>query len=70
MWNTRGIRKNAYRVLWEKLKARDHLEHQGQIGRITVKWILKEIGRESVEWINLFEDKDRRQVLVNALINI
>jgi hypothetical protein len=70
MWNTREIRKNAYRVLWENLKAKDHLEHQGQIGRVTVKWILKEIGWESVEWINLFQDKDMRQVVINTLINI
>ena len=70
MWNTGGIRKNAYRVLWENLKARGHLENQGQIGRVTVKWILKEIGWESVEWINLFQDKGMRQVFVNVLINL
>ena len=60
-----------HRVLWEKnLKARVHVEHHGQIGRVTVKWILKEIGWESVEWINLFHDKDMRQVFMNALINL
>lgn len=56
--------------MWENLKARGDLEHQGQTGRATVKWILKEIGWESVEWINLFQDKGMRQVLVNALINL
>ena len=34
------------------------------------KMDLKEIGWEGVEWINLSEDKDIRQVFVNALINL
>jgi hypothetical protein len=46
------------------------LEHQGQIWRVTVKWILKEIRWKSVEWINLLQDKDMRQVFINALINL
>ena len=45
-------------------------EHRSQTRRVTVNWILKEIGWESVEWINLLQDKDMRQVFINALINL
>ena len=61
-----GIRKNAYRVLWENLKARVHLEHHGQIGRVTVKWILKEIGWDAVDWFHLAHVRDKWPAVTTA----
>jgi hypothetical protein len=60
MWQTTGIRKMHTGCCGENLKARGPLgtpwpnwEDNGEIN-------LKQIGWETVEWINLFEDKDMR----------
>jgi len=35
----KGERRGAYRVLWEDLGERDHLENLGVDGRIILKWL-------------------------------
>jgi hypothetical protein len=42
--------------MMENLKGRDQLEDLGVYGRIILKWILKKIGCEDVDWICLAED--------------
>jgi hypothetical protein len=39
--NTHGETTNAYRVLWENLKERDHWEDLDVDGKIKLKWILE-----------------------------
>jgi hypothetical protein len=41
VWHT-GEKRNTYRVWWENLQERDHLEDPGVDSRL-LKWILKAI---------------------------
>jgi hypothetical protein len=52
----------------ERLKGREHSEDLGVDGRIS-KWVLKEIRRESADWIYLAQDSDQWLSLVNTVIN-
>jgi len=51
-------------------------EGKGPLGTSRPNWEdnskmnLTETGWEIVEWINLFQDKDMRQVIVNASMNL
>jgi hypothetical protein len=38
--------------------------------RIILKWVLKEIGWEGVDWIQMVQDRDQWRTLVNIVINI
>jgi len=39
-----GDRRGAYRVGWEELREKDHLEDLGVAGKKTFKWIFKKWG--------------------------
>jgi hypothetical protein len=57
-------KKNAYRILVENLKERDHLQDLDRGGRILIKWISKKYDKRAhtthvVQW----------QVLVNPVMN-
>jgi hypothetical protein len=57
--------------LWlEILKGRDHSEDLSVDGRIILKWILGEIGMEGVDWIHPARNTERRQALVNTVMNL
>jgi hypothetical protein len=57
-------RRGAYRVLWEDLRERDHLEDLSVDGGEIKTWILK------IDWILLAQDWDRWWALVNAVMNL
>ena len=40
------------------------------VRRIGVKMVLQEVGFGSMVWIELTQDRDRRRVLVNAVMNL
>jgi len=65
-----GDRRDAYRVLMGKP---DRMRPPGRPGRKwkdNIKMYLQEMGRQGMVWIDLAEDRDRRPVLVNALMTI
>jgi hypothetical protein len=53
-----GAKRNAYRILVGKPEG-DHWEDQGVGGWTILKWILREIGWDSMDWINLAQDRDQ-----------
>jgi hypothetical protein len=54
----------------ESLKGRYYLEDLIIDGKIILKWDLREIVLEGMDWINLTQDCNWWQTLVNAVINI
>jgi len=54
----------------ENLKGRDLLGYLGLGGRVILKWILKEIGCEDVNWIHLVPDSIRWWAFVNIVMNL
>jgi hypothetical protein len=54
-----GEMSNAYTILIRSRKGRDKLEGV-EVNRIIIlKSLLKEIGWDSVDWINLAQDRDQ-----------
>jgi len=64
MFNARGRREMRAKFWWEKLKEGVCLEVTVLVGRIILKWILKEMGRRSTDMIHLAEDKDKWRTAV------
>jgi hypothetical protein len=55
---------------WESQKVRDHWGDQ-DVGRWTIlKWILREIGWDGVDWIDMAHDRDQWRALVNMVLNL
>jgi hypothetical protein len=53
-----GEERGMYRVLWEKLRERDHWGDPGVDGRIILRWIFRKwyVG---MDWIGLAQDRYR-----------
>jgi hypothetical protein len=51
---------------WRNVRDGDHLEQPGIDGRID----LQEVGWRIMDWIYLAQDRERRQPLVNAVMNL
>jgi hypothetical protein len=61
--STNGERRNAYRILVGSQKERDRLEDQ-DVDRWTIlKWILREVGWDGMDWIDLAQER-------NAVMNL
>jgi hypothetical protein len=50
---------------WESKK-----EDQDVRGWATFKWILREIGWDGVDWIDMAQDRDQWRALVNTVLNL
>jgi hypothetical protein len=64
-----GAKRNAYRILVGKPEGRRPL------GRPRCRWvdnikILREIGWDGMDWIDLAQDRDRWRALVNTVMNL
>jgi hypothetical protein len=44
---------------WENLRERDHWRHPGVDGRIILRSILRKWDGESMDWINLAQERNR-----------
>jgi len=56
----RWERRDMHTRFWcEDPKERDHLEDLGIDGRIILKFVFKDFGHESVDWICLAQDTDQ-----------
>jgi hypothetical protein len=55
---------------WESEKERDHWEDQYVGGWAILKWILREIGWDGVDWIDMAQDRDQWRALVNTVLNL
>jgi hypothetical protein len=55
---------------WESQKERDHWEDQDVGGWTILNWILREIGWDGVDWIELAQDRGQWRALVNTVINL
>jgi hypothetical protein len=64
-----GDRRGPHKDLVGKPEGKDHLVHSGVDWRIILRWIFG-IGIGGMDWIDLAEERERRQVLVNAVINL
>jgi hypothetical protein len=65
-----GEGRNMYRFLVGKPKGKRLLERPRRRWKDGIKMDLRETGWESVEWINLAQDRDRWRALVNAAMNL
>jgi hypothetical protein len=61
---------NAYKCFVGKSEDRCRLRDLGIGGRIILKWIFKEIGRENVAWIQLAQDRVQWWTLLNTIMNL
>jgi hypothetical protein len=52
------------------MRERDHWEDQDVGGWTILKWILREIGLDGGDWLDLAQDRDQWRPLVNAVINL
>jgi hypothetical protein len=58
-WTGHGARRNAYRVLVEKLEGVRPLGSPRHRWKDNIKTDLREIGWGGMDWINLVEDRDQ-----------
>jgi hypothetical protein len=47
----------------------NHWEDQDVGGSTILKWILREIGWDDMDWIDLAQDRDQWRAVVNTVIN-
>jgi hypothetical protein len=54
----------------ESQTERDHWEHLDVGGWTILKWILREIGWDGMDWIDLAQDRDQWRALLNTVMNL
>jgi hypothetical protein len=55
---------------WELERERDYWEDQDVGGWKILKWILREIGWDGRDWIDLAQDRAQWRALVNVVMNL
>jgi hypothetical protein len=61
--------RNAYRTLVGKPEGKRSLGRPRRRRVDNIKMILREIGRDGVDWIDVAQDKDQWRALVNTVMN-
>jgi hypothetical protein len=57
------MKRNAYRILVGKPEGKRPLVD-------SIKWLLREIGWGSMDWIDLAQDRDQWRAVVNMVMNL
>jgi hypothetical protein len=65
-----GEERNVYRVLMGNPEGKRALGRPRRRREDGIRMDLGEIGRGSVDWIQLAQDRDRWQALVNTVMNL
>jgi hypothetical protein len=65
-----GDEMNVYRVLMGNLEGKRPLGRQRRRWKDGIRMDIREIGWESVDWIQLAHDRDRWRALVNTVMNL
>jgi hypothetical protein len=55
---------------WERWKKEDQWEDQDVGGWTILKWMLREIGWDVIDSIDLAQDRDQWRALVNMVMNL
>jgi len=55
---------------WGSLSERDHLEYPCVNGTIILRWNFRKWDVGDMAWIDLVRGRDKRQTLVNAVVNL
>jgi len=69
MWHIWGRREACTGFWWANLREREHWGDPGTDGRIILRWIFRKWSG-GMDWIELVQDRDRRQALVNVVMNL
>jgi hypothetical protein len=64
-----GERRGVHRVLVGKPDGKRPLGKPRRRWEDNIKMVLQELGCESIDWIDLAQDRDRWRALVNAVMN-
>jgi hypothetical protein len=65
-----GAKLNAYRILVEKPEGKRLLGGPRRRWEDNIKMDLRGIGRDSMDWIDLAQDRDQWRALVNTVMNL
>ena len=65
-----GEKRGVYRVLVRKPEGKRQLGKPRRRWEENIKLNLQEVGRGSMDWIELAQDRERWRALVNAVINL
>jgi hypothetical protein len=62
-------KRNSYRIFGGKPEGKRLLERHRRMRMDNIKMDLKEIGWGVLDWTEVFQNKEKRRALVNAVIN-
>jgi hypothetical protein len=65
-----GEKRNAYRILVGKPEGKRPLGRRRRRWVDNIKMVLREIGWDGMDWIDLAQDKDQWRALVNTVMNL
>jgi len=65
-----GESRSLYRVLVGKSEEKKPLGRPRHRWEDNIKMDLQEVGCESMDWVDLAEDRDRWQAMVNGVMNL
>jgi hypothetical protein len=65
-----GERRDVYRVLVGKREGRQPLERPRRRWDYDFELNLREVGRTSMDWIDLAQDRENWRAVVNAVMNL
>jgi hypothetical protein len=68
--STNGAKRNAYKIFMGKPEGKRPFEKPRRRWVDNIKLGLREIGWESMDWIDLAQDRDQWRALVNMVINL